>query len=190
MVAAGTLAVGLATLALASAPAVAHACVGARPARSAHAGLTADAHATVALAPRDPAGLASYAAAVSDPGSRLYHHFLTVAQFASRFGPSAAQVVRVRRALAARGLTAGPLAANRLALEVSGSEAGSGALGAAVARAGATAAGGVDGIGGVGAGSVGGLVAGVIDSGAPAPTPGAIIRTPRRGAGVGARALG
>jgi subtilase family serine protease len=76
-------------------------------------------HATVTLAPRDPAGLAAFAQQVSTPGSADYHHFLTSSQFAARFGPSDAQVAMVRRALAAKGLQLGALAPNRLSLQVS-----------------------------------------------------------------------
>src|ERR1700759_4343658 len=42
---------------------------------------------TVTLKPSDPSGLASYAAAVSDPGSPLCHRYLTVVEFRRRFGP-------------------------------------------------------------------------------------------------------
>jgi subtilase family serine protease len=75
------------------------------PARSVAA---PDAAATVSarvyLAGRDPAGLSAYAAAVSQPGSGLYHKFLTSRQELQRFGPSAAQVGAVRRWLSAAGL--------------------------------------------------------------------------------------
>jgi subtilase family serine protease len=74
--------------------------------------------ATVALAPRDPVGLAAYAHAVSTPDSASYHRYLTVAEFVERFGPSAAQVDAVRASLRARGLTVGALSANGLALSV------------------------------------------------------------------------
>jgi hypothetical protein len=77
--------------------------------------------AMVALAPQDPAGLAAYADRVSTPGSHEYHRYLSVAQFARRFGPSAAQVAAVRAALEARGLRPGALAANRLAFNVTAS---------------------------------------------------------------------
>ncbi len=73
---------------------------------------------TVALAPRNPSALAAYAAAVTTPGSPLYRHYLTVAQFARRFGASTNAIARVRAALKARGVTVGTVAANRLALEV------------------------------------------------------------------------
>jgi subtilase family serine protease len=73
---------------------------------------------TVALAPRNASALAAYAAAVTTQGSPLYHRYLTVAQFARRFGASATAIAKVRAALAARGVTVGAVTANRLALEV------------------------------------------------------------------------
>lgn len=76
---------------------------------------------TVALAPRDPAALASYAAAVSTPGSGVYRHYLTVAGFRARFGPTAAQVAAVDGSLAAQGLDPGAVSANGLAIPVSSS---------------------------------------------------------------------
>src|SRR6185312_1508596 len=75
--------------------------------------------AMVALTPRDPAALAAYADSVSTPGSPEYHRYLSVAQFARRFGPTEAQVAAVRAALEARGLRPGALAANRLTFNVS-----------------------------------------------------------------------
>ena len=77
--------------------------------------------ATVALQPRDPAALAAYAQAVSTRGSSLYHHYLSVAQFAARFAPGASDVASVRAALQAQGLHLGPLAANGLSLDVTAS---------------------------------------------------------------------
>jgi subtilase family serine protease len=75
-------------------------------------------HAAVALAPRDAAGLAAYAQAVATPGSPLYHHYLSVRQFADRFAPTAAQVAAVRGSLRKHGLAPGQIAANGLALPI------------------------------------------------------------------------
>ena len=50
----------------------------------------------VVLAGQDPAGLAQAAAAVSTPGSPQYRHYLTPAQYAAAYGPSADEVARVR----------------------------------------------------------------------------------------------
>ena len=73
---------------------------------------------TVTLAPRNPVALANYARAVSTPGSPYFHQYLTVAQFAERFGPSPAALATVRAYLRARGLDPGPPLANHLALPV------------------------------------------------------------------------
>jgi subtilase family serine protease len=72
----------------------------------------------VMLAPSDEAALTAYAANVSSPGNALYHHYLTVSQFAAMFGPSAAAVSAVEASLRADGLTPGPLSANHLMLPV------------------------------------------------------------------------
>jgi subtilase family serine protease len=56
------------------------------------------------LAGRDPAGLAAYAAAVSDPRSRSYRKFLTASQERARYGPTSAQVSSVTHWLRAAGL--------------------------------------------------------------------------------------
>lgn len=72
----------------------------------------------VALEPRDPAALERFATAVSTPGSPLYGQYLTVPEFARRFGAAPEQVATVRSALAARGLEVGAAARNRLSLPV------------------------------------------------------------------------
>ncbi|MBS1845397.1 MAG: S8/S53 family peptidase [Actinobacteria bacterium] len=72
----------------------------------------------VALEPRDPAGLESFATEVSTPGSPLYGQYLSVEGFADRFGAAPAQVARVRTALQARGLTVGAPSENNLSLPV------------------------------------------------------------------------
>jgi hypothetical protein len=81
-------------------------------------------HINVTLRPRDPAGLASYAAAVSTPGSPLYHRFLTVGQFRQRFGPGAGQIAAVQSSLRAHGLPPAGVSANGLAISVSSSAGG------------------------------------------------------------------
>jgi subtilase family serine protease len=78
---------------------------------------------TVALTPSDPAALAQYAQAVNSPGSPLYHQFITVDQFAQRFGAGAQSTDAVREALAQAGLTVGSRSANGLELPVSGTAA-------------------------------------------------------------------
>jgi hypothetical protein len=75
---------------------------------------------TIALTSRDPAALAGYAKAVAAPGSARYHHFLTVSQFARRFGATPATIAAVGASLRARGLTPGTPAANGLSIPVRG----------------------------------------------------------------------
>ena len=64
-------------------------------------------HLDVTLAGQDPAGLGEEVAAVSTPGSPSYHHYLTSAQYAADYGPSAAEVQQVSATLRAQGLTVG-----------------------------------------------------------------------------------
>lgn len=78
-------------------------------------------HLAVTLRPRDATGLAAYAAAVSTPGSSVFHRYLSVAQFARRFGASARQIAAVKRSLRAHGLRPGRVSANGLAISVAGS---------------------------------------------------------------------
>jgi subtilase family serine protease len=79
---------------------------------------------TVALHPRDPAALEAFATAVSTPGSSLYGHYITPAQFAQQFGPTSAQIDAVESSLRAHGLDPGPLSANHLSIPVTASAAG------------------------------------------------------------------
>ena len=58
----------------------------------------------VYLAPRNAAGLAATALAVSTPGSASYRHFLSPAQVRARYGASAAQVSAIRSWLRSAGL--------------------------------------------------------------------------------------
>lgn len=78
---------------------------------------------TVALAPRDPLALKAFATAVSTPGSAQYGRYLTVAQFARRFGATPAHAAAVARSLRADGLRVGALTGNRLQLPVTGTVA-------------------------------------------------------------------
>jgi subtilase family serine protease len=59
----------------------------------------------VYLAGQDPAGLASYATAVSTPGNALYGHYLTPGQVMARYGPTQAQVSAVSAWLTGAGLS-------------------------------------------------------------------------------------
>ncbi len=93
-----------------------------RPARSRVVGALSSATRitiTVTLKPRDPAGLASYAAEVSTPGSSRYRRYLTVAEFRRRFGATGSQVNAVDASLSAHGLRPGAVSANGLAIPVS-----------------------------------------------------------------------
>ena len=74
----------------------------------------------LAVVLRAQAGLAAYATAVSTPGSPLYGHFLTVAQFAGRFGATPTQVAAVSSTLRAAGLHIGSVSANQLVIPVTG----------------------------------------------------------------------
>ena len=65
--------------------------------------------------------LATFIASLSDPSSSNYHHFLTTATFAQRFGASRATVDAVRQYFAGYGLRVGALSAGRIVLHVSGS---------------------------------------------------------------------
>lgn len=80
-------------------------------------------HVTVALAPRDPLGLHAFASAVSTPGSPDYRHYLTVGQFAQRYGATSAAVAQVESTLRSEGLHVGAPAANHLTLPVTGTVA-------------------------------------------------------------------
>ncbi len=64
-------------------------------------------HLDVTLAGQNAAGLAQAVDAVSTPGSPDYRHYLTAAQFATEFGPTAAEVAQVSSTLRAEGLTVG-----------------------------------------------------------------------------------
>ena len=61
--------------------------------------------ARVYLAGADPQGLDAFAAAVSDPKSPQFRHYLTPARFAARFGPTTAQLDAVTSWLRGTGLT-------------------------------------------------------------------------------------
>jgi subtilase family serine protease len=66
---------------------------------------TGTVNARVYLAGQDAAGLAAYAAAVSQPGNAAYGHYLSPAQVKARFGPTSAQIDAVKAWLTSDGLT-------------------------------------------------------------------------------------
>ena len=76
---------------------------------------------TVTLAQRDPAGLQTFLNQVADPASSHYKQYLTVKQFAQRFGATPATTAAVRTYLASHGLKVGAVTANGLTLSASGS---------------------------------------------------------------------
>ena len=78
---------------------------------------------SLSLTSRDPLGMARMATAVSTPGSPRFRRYLTVSQFAHRFGATPAHIAAVRRTLRASGLKVSAVAANHMTLEASGSAA-------------------------------------------------------------------
>jgi len=58
----------------------------------------------IALRPSDPAALASFVAAVSDPSSPDYQHYLARGEFAQRFGASSESIAETSQWLSDRGL--------------------------------------------------------------------------------------
>jgi subtilase family serine protease len=74
----------------------------------------------VTLAGQDPSGLAQEVAAVSTPGSPAYRDYLTSAEFAAEFAPSASEVAEVSDALEGQGLTVGTPQAGSSLLPVHG----------------------------------------------------------------------
>jgi subtilase family serine protease len=79
--------------------------------------------AVVALAPRDPGTLSRYVTAVSTPGTAEYRHYLSPAQFAARFGPSASAVAAARSVLRQDGLDPGAISVNHLSINIDGTAA-------------------------------------------------------------------
>jgi kumamolisin len=78
---------------------------------------------TLNLAVRDQAGLDAFLRQVTDPASPRYKHYLTVRQFAQRFGATGATVAKVTAYLTSQGLSVGPVSANHLTLQAHGTAA-------------------------------------------------------------------
>jgi len=78
---------------------------------------------TVSLAPNDAAGLNVFLQQVADPASPQYKQYLTVQQFADRFGATAASIAKVSAYLRAQGLSVAPATANHLSLAAHGTAA-------------------------------------------------------------------
>jgi subtilase family serine protease len=77
----------------------------------------------VALRWRNPGALEALDQAVSDPASGDYAHYLTPAQFRSRFAPRAAAVSRVKRFLRSHGLAVEGVSKGRMLVDATGSVA-------------------------------------------------------------------
>jgi subtilase family serine protease len=76
---------------------------------------------SVAIAPRDAAGAEAFAAAVSDPHSANYRHFLTPQQYTARFGATASDVAAVLSWLHGAGLQTGTVPISNSYVPVTGS---------------------------------------------------------------------
>jgi subtilase family serine protease len=75
---------------------------------------------TITMQPRDALALKAFATAVSTPGSAQYGQYLSVPQFAHRFGASGDAVEKVEHTLRAGGLRVRSVSANQLSVKVSG----------------------------------------------------------------------
>jgi subtilase family serine protease len=73
----------------------------------------------VALRPRDPAALARFASAVSDPASPEFRRYLRPGTFGAVFGATAATVRATTTTLRKLGLHVGPVSSNHLLIKVS-----------------------------------------------------------------------
>lgn len=78
---------------------------------------------TVSLTPRDQKGLDAFIAKVGDKKSPQYKHYLTVPQFAARYGATATTIGKVSRYLRSQGLTTGKISKNHLTIGASGTAA-------------------------------------------------------------------
>ncbi len=81
-------------------------------------GITANFDVTLAL--QNQAGLTQYLSDLSNPSSPSYRHFLTPAQFSSRFGASSSTIATVRNYLSSFGLHVRLLSTGHTILEMSG----------------------------------------------------------------------
>jgi len=81
------------------------------------------ARALIALKPRDEAALDRFISRVSNPASRGYRHYLTPAQYTSRFAPTAATVQAVETWARAAGMRLAEVPADRQYVYVTGTVA-------------------------------------------------------------------
>jgi subtilase family serine protease len=78
---------------------------------------------SVGLQLSDPAGAAAFNQAVSDPSSASYRHFLSAAQWESRFSPSQTSVNEVTSWLGSQGLTVQGVTPDRMTVHATGTAA-------------------------------------------------------------------
>ncbi|GAA2335639.1 hypothetical protein GCM10010170_015610 [Dactylosporangium salmoneum] len=86
----------------------------------------ADVTVGVALKPRNQARLDALVAAVSDPSSPLYRHYLTAAEYNALFAPAQSDVDRVSAYLRGQGLTVQEVTGNRQVVVATGPAAAAG----------------------------------------------------------------
>ncbi len=79
--------------------------------------------ARIYIAPRNKAALEAFVAAVSDPASSAYRHYLTSAQYQARYEPSATQVSAVQRWLRSAGLSVSAVGAGNRYVDARGTVA-------------------------------------------------------------------
>jgi subtilase family serine protease len=80
-------------------------------------------HLTAVLGLRDPAGAEALAAAVSDPSSSQFRHFVSAGDWRARFAPSRADVQKVTRWLTSNGFAVTGVPANHRYVSFTGSSA-------------------------------------------------------------------
>jgi subtilase family serine protease len=74
----------------------------------------------VLLALRNPAGAKTFASKVSNPSSRLFHHYLTDAGWVTRFGPTRTALAKAESWLRSQGLRIRSVPKDRLFISASG----------------------------------------------------------------------
>jgi subtilase family serine protease len=72
---------------------------------------------------RNAAGAQAFVRQVSTPGSALFHHYLTDAEWIARYAPATASIAKAESWLRSEGLTVGTVAKDRLFVTVTGTAA-------------------------------------------------------------------
>jgi subtilase family serine protease len=80
-------------------------------------------HLSISLPQRDPAGLDALLRDIYDPSSPNFRHYLSVAEFTGRFGPTADDYDAAVKFFAANGFRIASVAANRALIDISGTVA-------------------------------------------------------------------